>query len=371
MDILNRQLIDSIFLVVQNAIICYRVTMGLNDIAEELGISVSAVSLALSGKAGVSQETRLKVLARAKELGYVPRSLVDAKDLYKNADYLRFVACVGSDEIVSKNFHELPFFTDLIHHIGKYARDAKYSLVISTIPNDSFLEELKRTERMHPSKGILLLATNLHEEIVTEAASMFPNIVAIDTLFERRSIDFVVMNNTHGAYFAGKYLRELGHTRIGYLESTARIPNFEIRRKAFEEAIKETGIDPQEIVRFSVTPSIDGTRKDLAGALTSRKGIMPTALFCENDYMAIGAIKACNDLNISVPDDISIMGFDDIPQARVVTPELTTMRVDREQLAYLSVQRLIERIEKRLGRTPMICILDTELVERDSVKKIG
>jgi len=344
--------------------------MKIDDIARLANVSKSAVSLALNGKNGVSEKTREKILRIAKEHGYIPRPIVKADQFSQtNNKLLRFVACTNTG-IVTNQYKSLPFFMELIHNLENEIGSSGYSLIVSSIGIDNLEEEITKLEQEQQSSGILLLGTNLTAEQIQVFAKIQPNLVVLDTCFETMNVNFIVMNNVYGAYQAGQYLIDLGHKEIGYVGSNLRIYNFDMRKKGFLQAMEENGIIINEEKIYSVSPTIITSQEEFKSQIKNKKEQLPTALFCEADYMAISVIKSLTELGIRVPEDISVIGFDDIFESRVITPELTTIHVKKDKIAFLAVENLIKQIESK-ETTKIKILVDTDFVERKSCKRVN
>jgi len=339
--------------------------MKIDDIAKLANVSKSAVSLALNGKNGVSQKTREKVLRIAQEHGYIPRPIIKADQFVQlNTKLLRFVAVTNAG-IVTEQYESLPFFTDLIHNLDRQIGTSGYSLMVSSISIENLQDEITRLEQEQRSAGILLLGTNLTPEQINLVASVQPNIVVLDTCFETLDVSFVVMNNVYGAYQAGQFLMELGHQQIGYVGSNTRMYNFDMRRKGFLQALSENGLMIAETNYFSVSPTVISSQDVFKEKIKNRLNQLPSALFCEADYMAISVIKSLTELGVRVPDDVSVIGFDNIFESQVITPELTTIHVKKDRIALLAVEKLIKQIENN-DTDKIKLFVDTELIERKS-----
>ncbi|MFJ5760873.1 LacI family DNA-binding transcriptional regulator [Neobacillus sp. NPDC093182] len=341
--------------------------MKIDEIAKLANVSKSAVSLALNGKNGVSQKTREKILKIAEEHGYIPRPIIKAEQYFQtnsNTKILRFVAVTNAG-IVSEEFESLPFFMELIKYIDTQSGSSGYSLMVSSISIECLQEEISRLENEQKSAGILLLGTNLTPEQIKIIADIQPNLVVLDTCFETIDANFVVMNNLFGAYQAGQYLLKLGHKKIGYVESEIRMYNFDMRKKGFIQALTESNLRIDESNYFSISPTTIAPQEAFTEKLKNRMDHLPTALFCETDYMAISVIKSLTELGIKVPDEISIIGFDNIFESRVITPELTTIHVKKDKIALLSVEKLIRLIENN-DEDKIKLLVDTELIVRNS-----
>lgn len=343
--------------------------MKIDDIAKLANVSKSAVSLALNGKNGVSKETRDKIIKIAQEHGYIPRPIIKADQYFQtNSKLLRFVACIN-EGIVTEHYETMPFFTELINNIDKQIGSNGYSLIVSAISIKNLKEEIARLEQEQRSAGILLLGTNLTPEQINIVSSIQPNLVVLDTCYETLDVNFVVMNNIYGAYQAGKYLIELGHKNIGYVESTTRMYNFDMRRKGFLQALEENDLKIAEDNYFSISPTVITSQEEFKIKIKNQINKLPSALFCEADYMAISVIKSLSELGIQVPNDISIIGFDNIFESQVITPELTTINVKKDRIALLAVEKLIREIDNN-ENDKIKLFVDTDLIERNSCKAV-
>lgn len=343
--------------------------MKIDDIAKLANVSKSAVSLALNGKNGVSKETRDKIIKIAQEHGYIPRPIIKADQYFQTSSkLLRFVACTN-EGIVTEHYETMPFFTELINNIDKQIGSNGYSLIVSAISIKNLKEEIARLEQEQKSAGILLLGTNLTPEQINIVSSIQPNLVVLDTCFETLDVNFVVMNNIYGAYQAGKYLIELGHKNIGYVESTTRMYNFDMRRKGFLQALEESDLKIAEHNYFSISPTVITSQEEFKIKIKNQINKLPSALFCEADYMAISVIKSLSELGIQVPNDISIIGFDNIFESQVITPELTTINVKKDRIALLAVEKLIREIDNNENHKIKLFV-DTDLIERNSCKAV-
>ncbi|WP_057914922.1 LacI family DNA-binding transcriptional regulator [Peribacillus muralis] len=334
----------------------------IKDIAKLANVSIASVSLALNNKPGISFETREKILKIAQQQGYTNKPSIPAKN-----KVVRFVACT-SPGIVIKQYETLPFFTELIKYIGEYLSLKGYSLMISTINSENLENEINQLTEDNACNGILLLGTDLTKKQITFIAEHQPNVVVLDTCFETLNIDFVNMNSTLGAYQAGTHLIDLGHRRIGYVQSNVRIRNFDLRKEGFLMALKEYNLSISEKDYFSVVPTTLSSQEQLKQNILKRGGDLPTALFCESDYIAISLVKSLTEIGIKVPDDISVIGFDDIPECNVMNPELTTIHVQKRKMASLAVDRIIELMEIS-PHEKIKFVVDTELISRNSCVK--
>jgi len=342
--------------------------MKIKDIAKLAGVSKSSVSLALNGKPGISEETRMKIVNIAKQYGYSPRPYFKSEDIETSLKIIRFVACTN-EGIVTDTFQYQPFFMELISYIEQIVSSKGYSLILSSISPNNLSQQLSRLEQQQKSSGILLLGTNISAEQINALAKQYNNLIILDSYFESINSNFINMNNILGARQAGEFLVKLGHKKIGYVKSNIRMLNFDLRKKAFFEVLEENSIFIDNKYVYSMSPTNIGINQEFKNNILKQKDDLPTALFCECDYMAISVIKTLNTLQIKVPDDISIIGFDNIKEADIINPELTTVHVKKKEIAQYAVEKLINIIENK-DEDKIKLLIDTEIVERKSCKRI-
>ncbi|WP_163536294.1 LacI family DNA-binding transcriptional regulator [Gracilibacillus sp. YIM 98692] len=343
--------------------------MKIDDIAKLANVSRSAVSLALNGKSGVSNATREKIINIAKEHGYFPRSIINPNQYFQsNSKILRFVACTN-EGIVTEHYDTLPFFVELMNNLKEQTGVNDYSLMVSSLNIEELEEGLLKLENEQQSAGILLLGTNLSAKQIELVSKIQPNLVVLDTYVEMMDINFVVMNNFYGAYQAAKHLIDLGHKDIGYVESNARMYNFDTRKKGVLQAFDDHGIELLNKNIFSVSPTIISSQDTFKEKIKNRLKSLPTAFVCECDYNAISIIKSLTELGVKVPEDVSVIGFDNIFESQVITPELTTINVKKQEIAAIAVNKLISQIEEN-NDTKYSTIVNTNFIKRNSTKKL-
>lgn len=338
--------------------------MNLEDIARLAGVSKSAVSLALNGKPGVSAETRKRILQIAEEHGYpIKAKAVRHPQAGRVLTFLAF----ANTGLVQQQYYEQPFFRELIQHIEARARFHGYSLQYSTVDVEALDRNPRAALETVQGRGLILLGTNLHPEQLTALHRVLgPHAVVLDTMSETLPAHFVAINNLMGGYQAGRHLCELGHRRFGYVASTERIRNFEERKRGFMAALAECGLALPEEACFAVTPSMQPAQEEFEERLSAYLADgrpLPTALFCECDYIAIGVVKAMQSLGIRVPEDVSVVGFDNISEATILTPEMTTIHVAKQDLAWVAVDLLVDAMDREDDVKRKVSV-DTRLVKR-------
>ncbi len=320
------------------------------DVAECAGVSQSTVSLVFSGKGRgrVSEATAERVRTCARELGYRPN--VAAQALRLGA--ARAVALLVPD--VTN-----PFFSRVLRGAQRLAQAAGYTVILVDTANDRRWEAQSFDAlRAGPVDGYLLF-----EVSVPEAFGPDEHVVLMETEAPRRpSVRFDAEGGSAAAF---GHLLELGHRRIGHLAAAFDAPTFHLREAARRRVLSGAGLDPDAQPRALTAITIDDAR-DAAGPLLDQG---PTGVFCDDDVVASGLYLAARQRGLRIPDDLSVIGFDDMDFARVLTPPLTTVAVDAEQLGATGFELLEARMAGRRIRRRVV--LPAELLIRGSTAPPG
>ncbi|MFW6268884.1 MAG: LacI family DNA-binding transcriptional regulator, partial [Bacillota bacterium] len=338
----------------------------LKDIAEEAGVSIATVSFALNDKKGVSPQKRKRIIEIARNMGYpLDESKKGDKTKESEDKAVRFIIYKRHGSVVS----DTPFFANLIEGIQKECKKDGFELLISHINKheENYLELIKEINQGSCS-GIILLATEMLEEDLKLFNDIEKPVVILDSYFQHQEYDFVLINNREGSYRGTICLVENGHKNIGYLHSSVYINNFYYRKQGFLKALEEKDINFNPKNEFKLEPTLEGSYNDMKEILSHKnKTRLPSAFFADNDIIAFGAIKALKEKGFKIPEDISIVGFDDMPYCKISNPEMSTIRVYKNQLGTLAVKRLMEKIREN-KEIRLKIELGTELIHRDSVK---
>lgn len=308
--------------------------MTIKDLAKLTNTSPATVSLALNGKAGVSGTTRERIIKAAEENGYI----LPKRTAALPSSIIRLVAVSKPNTSGIHNFRTT-FFAEIINYIQTRCSELNYSMIYSMVPHSDFLQSILNLETIQPSCGIIVLGTYLENSEVPLLQQLPVPFVLLDRNCTIHNLNSVSINNFSGAYLAVEKLISCGHTRIGYISSAPNVYNLEERRSGFLSALRthDLSLAPQDIIPTN-SYSSDGVQR-LKAALSDRSDI-PTAFFCENDYTALSLVSALIQLGYSVPGDVSVIGFDDVPECSLTTPPLSTVHVDRQALATAAVDRL-------------------------------
>lgn len=334
----------------------------MQDIAKLAGVSPGTVSNALNNRKGVGQETKTKIIKIAEELGYFNNRKKSEERL------IRLIIFKKHGYILS----DTQFFTALIEACENKCRQSGYELLISQIiDSEHDKDDILKIIDQKKVDGILLLATEMDETDFKNFKDVDIPMVVLDSYFDIEGNDYILINNTSGAYRATKYFIENVHKRIGILGSSIEINNFKYRRIGFEKAINEAGIILRNEDNILIEPTLDGAYQYMKKFIEQNiEKDLPTAFFAFNDIIALGAIKAMQELGINIPKDVSVIGFDDIPISSLINPGMTTIKVFTNEMGSLAVKRLINKINEDEEVVPIKIEIDTKLIERNSVSRV-
>ncbi|HEY5587040.1 MAG TPA: LacI family DNA-binding transcriptional regulator [Ruminiclostridium sp.] len=336
-----------------------KVTMDI--IAKKLGISKNTVSLAMRGIQGISETTRKTILDTAKTMGY------QYKVSYVKATPARNLCLV----IAKSTRDSIGFFSFIQLGIEDEAKKNNVNTIIHYYDENDEIFEVPNCIKDGIISGIITLGRISRKTINSIITCNIP-IVMVDNYFDDLVMDCILTDNQCGGYLATKYLIECGHNKIGFLGDILASVSFYDRYQGYLKALREYKIEMN--IMYSVTDKMleDLTSEDIADIMNEIKAKegFPTAFVCCNDAEAIVINKALINMGISIPSEISLIGFDDIEIARNVTPELTTMNVQKELMGKKAVSRLIKKID---GDESVVekMLLPAGLIKRQSVKQIS
>lgn len=338
------------------------------ELAQKLNISPAALSLILNHKPGISDSKRSLVLQTLEEMGYAhlikPVSVAPAV-----SDNLCFVIYKRHGEILDQH----PFFLLMIESIENHAREYGYHILVTTIDNKNPVEpQLSRLKEMN-AKGLIIFATEMLEDDIFYFENLQIPFVAIDNDFTHLNINTVSINNQMGTYQAIEYLHGMGHRKIGYLQSSTVIQSFLEREYGYRNALNQLGLELYSKYIFKLPYTEEASYQNFR-LLLDEKVELPTAFVTDDDTIASGVIRALTEKGFLIPDDISIVGFNDRPSCEISSPKLTSVNVPRHSFGVESVDFLIKLIErKEQSKAGVRCIkirIGTQLVLRESVKEI-
>jgi LacI family transcriptional regulator len=321
-------------------------------VAEKAGVSIATVSRVLNDRPRVKQETRARVIEAIQDLGYRPSALARER-------------AVNRTEILALVFPDMagPFYSALIQGATSEVNNHGYSLLVyGTRGRDDthagFLHLL-------PTKvdGFILMTRAVNDAYVHHLYQQRIPFVLLDRQMEEIEVDSILVDNVEGAYHAAEHLLQHGHSQVAFIGGPAGSPNAEARFEGYRRALEDHGLSlsPRLVERGDF---VQPGGYQAMGLLLDRLA-PPLAVFVANDEMAIGAVEAIRGRGLSIPDNVAIIGFDDIQIASYIRPPLTTVRQPINRLGSLAVQRLLRRIADPETEAETI-VLPTELVIRRS-----
>jgi len=329
----------------------------LKEIASLAGVSIATVSLALNNKGNIKKETRETILEIARKGGYIKRK----QDSKKNILLIKYVS---SGISIEKNGD---FISKIIDSIETTASENEYNINIKNILACDWHESIYQINQEEFS-GVIFLSTEAEENLGEQIKSINIPVVAVDNMFETADLNAVSIDNGGGIYDAVKYVKNKGHKDIGYINSSIKFTNIIKRKEGYKSALSLLGLKYDPANTIEVMPTLDGAYEDMTKLL--KKGIkLPSVYIAGNDTLAIGVIKALKENGYSVPDHISVIGFDDIPFCTMMDSPLTTMSVNKKSLGERAVRLLVQSIEG-INEDTVKILIRPKLVERDSIKQI-
>jgi len=330
----------------------------IKDIARIAKVSPATVSLVMNDKPGVGEETRYRVLQIIEALNYKPNLV--ARSLVKRRSYA--IAMLITNTLN-------PIFPELAAGVDDVLKEHGYSLSIISTCDDETIEanEIEKI-RARGMDGIITSAALLNSNsLKTLAESGYPVISVLRNVYDCESLDFVTVDNFKGAYLAAEHLIRLGHTRIciikGPQNTSSGKERYEGALKAFEDYRVPVSTELIALGDFFKASGYQATKKILRLAKKER----PTAIFAGNDDMAFGSFEAILDMGLRVPEDIALVGFNNVDTTAFRTIEMTTVSQRKQEMGRLAARRLIDRIEKNPGyETPCRMVLEPRLIIRRS-----
>lgn len=321
------------------------------DVARRAGVSVGSVSRVINEHPTVTPATRARVELAVRDLGYVPNAIAGSLRSRRSKTVGLIIPDVTN-----------PFFSELALHVERYAAAAGYNVILGNSDNS----EDRQRHYLHALAvrrvdGIILVPANE----MRPAQEFAVPVIGVDR--EVRSRPFVACDNVGGAKSAVEYLAGLNHRLIACVAGPRELPAAEERRKGYEEIalpiLRSAGVDP---VNYVVSGEFNYDAGYAAARLLLQLTPRPTAIFASSDQQAIGVMRAAADLGLIVPRDLSIVGFDDIPLARLVMPRLTTVSQPVKEVGVLAMQLLLDLLSGSAAGGPRRRLLATTLQIRES-----
>lgn len=326
--------------------------MTLSELARKLDLSPATISRALNRPEMVAPSTLAKVFKAVDEVGYRPNAI--ARSL--RIGVTRSIGLIVSDI-------QNPFYSAVVKAVERVATRHGYSTIICNADEDPATEaaalivlgELKVS-------GIIQGSTGANVESLAKLRREGIPVIDIDRTSGLEDVDTVLVDNVRGSRDAAEYLLALGHTRVATITGPTNLTTGQDRLEGFQQALGAAGVElPDEYV-------IIGDFREASGHAAAQRLLSlpepPTALFVANNEMMAGALAACREAGIRIPERLSLISFDDVRWSRYVEPPLTVIAQPIEEIGRVAAELLFERLDGRLE--PVTRILDTKLIKRGS-----
>lgn len=288
------------------------------ELAEKLGLSATAVSMALNNRPGVSTETRRMILDAAEKYGYDFHKITSK--IQKNGE-IYFVIYQKFDSILVYPH----ISSEISDGIAKECKKANYRFRILRIEEST--EDVQRCIEdllLSNCAGVIVLATSMSKNMCQMFLKLRVPVIMVDNYYDTLNCTSVSINNAQGAYLATSHLIERHNTQPGHLRSSLWLKNFEDRRIGFRNAVRDHGMSASSSIEHDLSPSIEGAFMDML-ELIEQKERFARCYFADNDLIALGAIRAFKLSGYKIPEDIAVIGFDDISLDTVSEPSLSSV----------------------------------------------
>ena len=336
----------------------------IKDVAKHANASISTVSMVVNNKGYVSDEKRSDIIKSIEELGYVPSA--SARNLASNKTNNIGFILHESHFTLSE-----PFYTRIFLGAEFESKNHNYYVLLSTV-TDNYRRGID-TPRLLKERNVdgIIIAGKVSIDLLLEVEESGIPFVLVD--YEYKSYPCVTVDNIKASIEAVRYLQQKGHTRISFIGADIFHPSLSGRYEGYQLAMLKAGISDTKNLVFveeDEQPTLQ-TGYSL-GAKLFKSGVKPTAIFCANDAMALGFMKYAEQHGVKIPEDIAIVGFDDVDGAKFSSPTLTTVRVFKEQFGELALRLLADILDEtpknnsKFERGNHMLTVPTELVVRNS-----
>ncbi|HHF3533861.1 TPA: substrate-binding domain-containing protein [Haemophilus influenzae] len=325
----------------------------MKDIARLAQVSTSTVSHVINGSRFVSDEIHEKVMRIVAELNYTPSAV--ARSLK-----VRETKTIGLLVTATNN----PFFAEVMAGVEQYCQQHQYNLIIATTGGDAKRLQQNLQTLMHKQvDGLLLMCGDSRFQADIELTISLP-LVVMDWWFTELNADKILENSALGGYLATKALIDAGHRKISIITGNLKKSVAQNRLQGYKNALSEAKIalNPHWIVESHF--DFEGGVLGIQSLLTQSS--RPTAVFCCSDTIAVGAYQAIQQQGLRIPQDLSIMGYDDIELARYLSPPLSTICQPKAELGKLAVEALLQRI-KNPNENYRTLVLEPTCILRGSI----
>jgi LacI family transcriptional regulator len=328
----------------------------MRDVATRCGVSISTVSLVLSGDARIPEDTARRVLQAVKAMEYRPSVL--ARSLARRIS--RTIGVILPEDAFTRN---KAFYYEALQGIHAHTQPAGFKMVVEAA-NRVFLARryYLRLLKEQSADAMIYLAASLNDTFLTEMEREPYPFILVGSYVDNSGLICARNDDFSGAKMAVEHLVSLGHRNIGHIAGSSEVSHGRDRENGYREAMKAAGVEVQPAWVVQAHFDFDQAEKATKSLLDA--GV--TAIFCASDVMAYGVMKALRDMGKRVPDEISVVGMDDLEMSGWLNPALTTVRYDIRSMAEAATKYAIKRIQAPTPGKPTFEIPPLELIIRGS-----
>jgi LacI family transcriptional regulator len=329
------------------------------QVAKQAGVAVMTASRAISGDGYVSDETRAKVLVAAKELGYAPNTLARVM----KGGRTNVIGVVVND---LRSMVVNAFVTALTEEVRKYEMDL---FIYNSLQQLDEQAQVRHSQLLHGLwDGLIYVLPRMTDEYLAALEQGSSPVVLVNFCRRETTLPVVLGDNFNGARDVVANLVAQGHQRIAFIRGSHWTGQSAERERGYRQAMADAGIEVDE--RWVAQGTFSEQSGLEAGQALLALDPRPTAIFCANDEMALGCMNGARALGLRLPEDVSLVGFDDVPGARTAQPPLTTLRHPLDLMAQATVQELMRRILRQPGKRQRV-EFPAEMVVRESTAPVA
>lgn len=332
----------------------------LREVARKADVSITTVSRVINDSDKVNADTRERVQKAMRILNYQPSRVAQ-----------RLRGSKGRSKLLGLIIPDIQnqFYSNIVRGIEDVSYDKDYAVILCNSdenPNkERFYLEVLRSESVD---GVILPPIHQHGKVIDSLIENGIPLVCVDRKLARESVDTVVINNHGGANTAVSHLISLGHQRIAIITSSPQFSSFKEREEGYKKALSDNGIPvDQQLIKVGDPRSSDDGKKLTKELLQMSPA--PTALFITNNLMSLGALEAINEANLNIPNDISLIMFDDMPWATAINPPLSVVRQPAYEMGRRAAELFFQRVSDP-GREPVTIVMEPKFIERKSTQAI-
>lgn len=332
----------------------------LRDVAEKADVSIATVSRVINNPNKVSEDTLERVRQTMRRLDYNPSRVAQ-----------RLRGSKGKSKMLGLIIPDIqnPFYSNIVRGIEDVAYRNNYAVILCNSDENAEKEKFYLNVLHSESvDGILLPPIHQYGRVVEEIVELGIPLVCVDRKFSKVSVDTVVINNYKGAYSAVTHLVEKGHKKISIITSLTKFSSFQERKEGYKKALEDNGINIDEKLIKEADPRSSEHAKEITLKLLGSND-PPSALFVTNNLMGLGALQAIKELGLQIPEDISLIVFDEMPWATITTPTITTVKQPAYEMGRRAAELCFQRIEDP-DRDHVEIMMNAELIVRESTARV-